>query len=1692
MRRHGFGRVIISGMLAFILAAQPGYSAFAYEAPMAEDSIGGFEEDSETAGSAENSEEILLSEEGGEIQDEALDTSAQNGLIISRCPGEAVYTGEKIVFSSDDLRVSYNGELLEQGRDYKVKYKNNLTAWELPSGKGWDDIGAADLNKAPMLTVTAAGSFEGSLTRHFEIHPMPVKDTEITSDMSITAFENDSVIAPVPALRLTLASGKTYSLKNKSDYSVSYHSITLDDTGENIVSLDLENTVSDLKKQGRYLINIHGTGNFGGDLLTAEEAKKQTKASELKAYPILTVYPASDKGKVISLDKTKLTRSIPAQKFERDSKSGAPMDLTAKVSEYFSKGTVKVRSGKTELVYGTDYEIAELSEGGEPSDGRNSAPGSGAYITLIPKNAGSNILSGSKKVSFNITGYKMNSVKISNLASSVTRTETPLTVYSQDESGKYSIDKAATLKKLAKNQASPVTLTAKGGIVLSEDSYDLSISGDTRSIGTVTLKFKGIRSMGTTGTLTKKVKVSRIPLKADKMSVSFSPGVSENSVPYSKSGAKPEVKVRYNASGSGDEGTLLTEGADYTVVYGKNKKVGSKGTVTIKGCGNFSGSLKTKLSFTVAKASLGDVKVNAGDKVLKTKTAKEGYYCSVPALYDGGKQLKLHKDYEYADGAGPVYYYDGPVLIDGHSFKKSDYFDERYVCSGCPVRVKFAVVPAKNSCYSILDGKASVELEAVYHIAKYDIHKAKAEISPVAYAGAGVQVIPEKEDIKSIKLGSTKLTNDDYTIESAANNTKVGKAVLTVRGTGDYCGTAKLPYRIIKGTTKKQAAEDISNKAEGFEVEIKAPDPEEPAVSGNNIETTGNISANGISIEIDKSALVSDSRLTVTPLSSEQMRAMGAMAEGEADRIISPVDIKCDTYDGTIIGGEAVTLTLPMKDKAHPSRYVFCYYDEQTGQIRYLYPDRYDTVRGEMSIALPHYSSWWGKELTKQEQIEAFLDNYATKVVMDSGKYKKASNDLEPYLKIKAEALGLTKEAAADLVQAAMNYLGGSVEGEEDFGSIEIGTNYTSGVIRAIYDNDSEALVDNYDDLVNMTFAKMWDKLKFADKIDKGIIVGNANNIARMAGYFASGTDEGYEEGMKVLGDILQGTVPGVELATKGARFLGSCANTAFVYWKANEVEELYQIYKNGLDSRWFGNEVIAGDKESFLMYLNYSSGFTKAKGINRFYNMDKMPEIFLQMKNTDKTWTKYKRYEDLPPEERDRLQKYAEDGLIEYFETRRAQEGDADKVKASERPIVEAMLIDGYGALYDGKYHKFFYESSVEDYNIQNRLERLVMARNSLKSYVDLAELENYTRRGELNWGDLLNEWVADMDACGYDRDEALKSFKAYLKEQNLLNKNFITPKKPGPGPGPDPDPDPDPDPTPEPKTGREWRVWDSDDGVYHWEGWYDWDLGGGYDARPVLEHTKYKNGVLISQEYYGEDYDPKAPCSRMLWWKDYRDDGKIWCEVQLENKGDKYLKKIKRYYGKDDDPEYSRRLSPQLEKEYHQELLPKEFVNNEGTEVFTWEEGDIVLDYEYDTKGICVRKFEADKFDYRYTDSKSAQPGTLYSRWDKTGDKSSRYESYFMTDPEGWPEEASIIGRYSSERTVINGECVLDVEWHYRKIVDEYEDGYYTPNKETAEWEYVEPCIDYTYLLEAEVPDGYDSVDDIVIYQYRVWLNK
>ena len=543
----------------------------------------------------------------------------------------------------------------------------------------------------------------------------------------------------------------------------------------------------------------------------------------------------------------------------------------------------------------------------------------------------------------------------------------------------------------------------------------------------------------------------------------------------------------------------------------------------------------------------------------------------------------------------------------------------------------------------------------------------------------------------------------------------------------------------------------------------KRPSPkknEKPCADMN----VGDLEKDGFSLFVEEGTFGEFANLSAKPTETKE--------QPDKYKVVgNAVDLSCDEYDGLFFGTE-VRLTLPIPEDCDISRYVFITVDEKTGETRYLFPESFDTEAGTMDILLPHFSPWFGGELTEKEQIDTFLDNYCTKQAVDKSNKKQAASELEPYVRAKAEALGLTKKATEDLVQSTVNYLGGQTTGKYK-DATETATKAMTSIVRGYYDDDASAAQSGLEDAVNGAISHCWDDLKFSERIDKvldskvagtaaGKAVGNAKGIGAMAGYLAEGDTKG---AMEELGNILQNIHPAAELGTKGVAFIASGANMAFTEWKSNQVEELYKIYRDGFQRDFWGNEVIAQDRNSFLTYLNCASGFTVAKGVNRFYNLDKIDEV------CERYGWDFKDYSELPEKYRDEFQRRAEDSLMQYFETRLKQEKEAEKLKEQERINIETML-SSYGALTAGNYLDFFHEESKDDYNITNRLERLINVRNFLTQYVDEKALNQSMKDGSFNWGDIINWWVSYADKN--PKDAAIDMLIEDLEKYELLNPDF------------------------------------------------------------------------------------------------------------------------------------------------------------------------------------------------------------------------------------------------------------------------------------------------------------------------------
>ena len=541
-------------------------------------------------------------------------------------------------------------------------------------------------------------------------------------------------------------------------------------------------------------------------------------------------------------------------------------------------------------------------------------------------------------------------------------------------------------------------------------------------------------------------------------------------------------------------------------------------------------------------------------------------------------------------------------------------------------------------------------------------------------------------------------------------------------------------------------------------------------------QTVGTIANSGLRLEVQPDSLTKGTVVSATPMTREQFSEIDL--GGRFERVMFPMDITCEGYDGSFFD-DGVRLTMPLMEEEYGEdtpydRFVFCYYDEAKKEIRVLFPDEIDTEAHTMTVSLPHFSPWWGAKLTESEQIEQFLDRYCMQLAVAQSEKQKAAAELEPYLNAKAEALELTANAAKDLVQCAVNYVGGGFvfedEGSSQVGSfISMGTNYTTSMLRAYYDDDKDGAKSALSDAAGCALQQSWSELKFSERAASvfknqavkdfapgtlDTLISNFGAIGTILGCISADDPEG---ALQAVGGVLEGVDPNVALATKAIAFVGTVLHTSFTFWKANQIEALYQVYKNG--GRFlFCNEVFPRDRQSFLMFLNTSSGFTLAKGVKRFYNLDKIGEICKKY-----GWS-FKDYKSMPQKYRDIFEKRAEDGLMTYFETRAAQEDAAAQLKEIERKSINTMLNRDLGALRRTNFRSFFHEKPG-GYDVTARLERLIRVKRFIAQYVD----EDRLNADKLNnWGDMLNSWI--YFASNYQKTEALEKFIGELKRDKLL----------------------------------------------------------------------------------------------------------------------------------------------------------------------------------------------------------------------------------------------------------------------------------------------------------------------------------
>ena len=687
------------------------------------------------------------------------------------------YTGKAITPS---FRVYDGKKMLVVKKDYTVSYKNNINV-----------ATADDAKKAPTITVKSTGNYKGTETYTFTIQPVSLSAGENAAEHTIEAGDlylaaptgkNPKGIKAVPVVT---DNGK--KLSENKDYTVNH--VTLN-------TLNAENkNANSYVNPGKYTVEIVGKGNYTGTrqitVTLADVAKEQILMSKVAVAKIPDVtydaslcegYTATEPGMTPALTVTYGSGKNKVTLYKEGDVNAAGETVSAENADYTVTWLNNKQAGTATVVLTGTGKILE--------DGTVS----GQYF-------------GEKRVTFKIKGVALSA----NMVNWVDGSKSVSVVYNgEEQTPRVNVSLQKKVKDENGKTVTKTTYLRKYDDYYKVGDYKVSYLKNVDA-GTATVVITGTN--GYTGTVKKTFKITQADLAAEgteaKIAAADSLQNASNAaggdaadsaikVAFVKNGAKPAVVV--TAKLVNGNTVTLKEGKDYTVTYANNKAV-SEGKnltekklplITVKGKGNFKGSIKQ--TFTITNKSLADAENPITVTVADVPANKnKGKFVSKPVVTDeNGTKLKENTDYKLSYS---LLTETGAVELD----TKTGIVNE----PGSTVRI--TITGAGN-----YQGEGSV-LTADYRITEFDFTKVTVKVVPKTLpyttkpvtltendlvitmkVGTGKQAVVEELPLVTTENGKT----DGYKIIGYKNNVNKGTAQVTLQGCGKYGGTKTVKFYI--------------------------------------------------------------------------------------------------------------------------------------------------------------------------------------------------------------------------------------------------------------------------------------------------------------------------------------------------------------------------------------------------------------------------------------------------------------------------------------------------------------------------------------------------------------------------------------------------------------------------------------------------------------------------------------------------------------------------------------------------------------------------------------------------------------------------------------------------------------------------------------------------------------------------------
>lgn len=498
--------------------------------------------------------------------------NGQEGFDIKPIASKA-YTGKNITLTDKELVVYYDGRALELKKDYTVSYKNNKTP------------GTAT------VTIKGKGNYAGSVTTEFEITRKDVDDPDIVVDYKDLVYTGKAQ-NPISKITNTTSGVKL----GKKDYTVKYYLLYANGSRAG-------SALSSVKADGRYQMEITGTGNYTG--------KKTAEFRIVKGGTYM--------------NKTKITLKY---KKADVPKAGIPYSGEAITLQ------VEVKNGNEVL-----KQLVEYDDDDDDEDDDDGVPACYKVVYLNNVEVGTATVKiigiptagycGEVVKTFKIAGVALSSVAEVDSAKWQDTVDITYNSVTGNGEARQPKENEGLLKKKA-NAAADATLTT--------DDYEVTYAKNDKP-GSATVTFTGKRKY--TGKITKTFTVNAINISALTTTADADGSLYtvETEAPYRKKGATAAVTVTY-------KGSVLQKDRHYKLTYSGNKAVttGATANVKITGMGIFKGDINAK--FAVAKQDLSAAPaglLTVPDVVFVNRANK---YVSTPVL-DGTKLKAADYTIEY-------------------------------------------------------------------------------------------------------------------------------------------------------------------------------------------------------------------------------------------------------------------------------------------------------------------------------------------------------------------------------------------------------------------------------------------------------------------------------------------------------------------------------------------------------------------------------------------------------------------------------------------------------------------------------------------------------------------------------------------------------------------------------------------------------------------------------------------------------------------------------------------------------------------------------------------------------------------------------------------------------------------------------------------------------------------------------------